>query len=504
MDNKSRQKSMVGHVKTVGFSTALSRVLGMVRDILYAAYLGARELSDAFFIALIIPNLFRNLFGEGALSTAYVPIAQDEAVKKGEGAMRRFFGFTLFTLFIILTTITIICISVFTIILSFYDDATLSLLRITFPYMIFICMAAICQATLNIKEHFLVPALSPVLFNALIIAGLFAGNHYFPDNELIIFLSILVPVIGLIQLLVHLIPLIRKKVLPRFTMSYDSKVVGEFLRIFFPTLLALAVVQVNELMDTIIAKLVIPHDGAVSHIYYANRLIQLPYALFGVSVAVVAFPRLARFFSQNETGQFKKSAREAITIMLFWTIPASAGLLACSREIIELLFFRGEFGMRSLFITSSIVQIYSVGLPLICLNYLLIRTLYSIKDMKTPFVVSICSACVNFVLNAILAYYFYEDGIAYATVATAVFNCALYVLALLRKGVIDKDVIPSGAIIKIVVFSLISALLALNIVGHLNIFIVVSLTFIVYMLLSFLFNREAFRISVSRKSGTHT
>lgn len=470
---------------------AFSRITGMIRDIFYARYLGAKAYSDAFFIAVMVPNLFRNLFGEGALSGAYMPVAQSEMNKHGEESLRRFFGYSLANLLAILTGFCALSILIVTTYQAFNGGLAISLLKFTLPYLIFICAAALCQANLNIKEHFFIPTVSSALFNILIIFCLIGGAPYYSGENFICFLAIAVPIIGLIQLLIHFVPLKINGITPIFVKKYDKQVIKEFLTLFFPSLFALSIVQINEFADTLVATWIIPHDGAVSHIYYANRLMQLPYALFGVSIATAVFPRLIRFYSVGDSANFTKSSEDAFTITAFWVLPASVGLFVAARPVVDLLFLRGEFSAASAKITSTLVMIYALGLPLVCFNYILTRMFYAMKDTKSPFKISVVSTICNFILNIILAMNFYENGIALATSVCALGNCAAYLYLLKgRARVITYS--AAKEVFFTFIISVCSGATAYYCLGKFHVIAVILIASGAYLGLSFQFNRKAF------------
>lgn len=448
---------MVGGARTVSLLTFLSRILGMVRDVVIAYVFGATKAMDAFVIAFVVPNMFRHLFGEGALTSAFLPAFVGRLEKEGRLRANDLFNAVLFWLVKVLTVLTLagmLIAFVVPLVLPGEDLALImKMLRVTMPYLLLICTAAIMGAALNGVGHFAMPAAAPAVLNVVFILAALIAHRVQSDVTKVTILAWAVLVGGVLQLLMQVPPLYSNAL--GFDLSHRrDEGLKDVLRMFLPAVLGLAVVQINELLDNVIAKVCVPDDGAVSALYYANRLNQLPLAIIGISIATAALPAFSAAAARNDEAGLRASIGHALRLCLFVSIPATFGLMALSREITDVLFYQGKFTREALERTQMVVRMYAMGIPFFAANVILTRACYAQQDARTPVRVSLMTVGLNLVLNLTLVWFLKEAGIALATSITGVFNFLLLLTLLKRRvaGLDEKDVL--GVTVKSAVLSL--------------------------------------------------
>lgn len=426
----------------VSVLTLLSRILGMVRDILFAGIFGASRLSDAFFIAWTVPNMFRQIFGEGALTSAFIPVFVSRLTKDGKEKAQTVFNSVVTFTCLILVFLVVLIIGV-SYVLQFVLPENenvgiiLPLIRITAPYLILICITALLSAALNSFNHFMMPSLAPILMNVVFIATALYVTRFDDEEKKIYWVAYSVLVGGAIQLVVQIPPL--KKFGMTYAPSVDRKSedLKSILATFVPIALTLAVIQINEFSDNIIAQIMVPGEGAVSRLYYGNRLIQLPIALVGLAIATVAFPSFSRLWAQGDKKGFGASLSEAVGSCLFLVIPATAGLCLFSDEILELLFKRGKFTDYEVVRTTAVIFGYAGAIVFYSVNHTLNRALYSIGRSKEVMKIGLKTVLLNIALNITFVLWLQEAGIAAATSVTAAVNTVLLLRAL--KGEVEIE-----------------------------------------------------------------
>jgi putative peptidoglycan lipid II flippase len=410
----------------------------MARDIICASFFGAGLAWDVFVIAFAIPNMFRHLFGEGALSSAFIPafVARKETGQLDSAGklLNRLAGWMIK----LLGTIVVLGMLIALMISVYSPDVKLALVSetvvITLPYLLLICLTAIMGAALNGVGRFASPAAAPILLNVVLIASAFASPLAGDTRVQLWILSGAVLIGGLAQFGIQIPPLssagIRFR--PMFRSEEDS--LREVLRAFLPAVVGLGVIQINEFCDNLIAELLIPGDGAVSALYYANRLNQLPLGIIGFSIATAAFPKMSADAARNDLPALGESLVRAVRLSLWVAIPAAVGLMVLPKEITALLFERGRFDALATDRTFPVVLAYAVGIPFYAATMVLTRAFYSMRDMKTPVRVSLITVGLNLALNVVLVLAISEAGIALATSITGLINFFLLV-ALLRRRV---------------------------------------------------------------------
>ncbi|MDQ7780271.1 MAG: murein biosynthesis integral membrane protein MurJ [Planctomycetota bacterium] len=434
---------LVRSAAIISLCTLLSRVLGLVREIFAATFIGAGWVMDAFAIAFQVPNLFRRLFGEGALSAAVVPVFSEQLEKKDKRSAARFVNASITMLGLVLGILTIAGIGISFLLPLMAGDTPESqrwmdlfsrLLRIMLPYLPLICIVALVSAVLNVLKHFAMPALASTVLNICWIAGFVLAWKMTSDPEqAVIIIAWAIIVGGVLELLLQVPVLMAKGIKYRPVVDFKDEGVRSVLKLMGPTALGIAVVQINLLVDSVIAKVCVTGDGAVSALYFGNRLMQFPLALIGISLATAVFPYLAEHAARGKTAEFASELTRAFNLCLFVALPASVGLVLVAAPIVKLFFqwerFTASAGAR----TVSVLVCYSVGVWAYCCLHVVNRAFYALKDTATPVRVGAMMVGANVTLNLILVWPLGESGLALATAVTATANLLILMRILGRR-----------------------------------------------------------------------
>ena len=441
---------LIRNFATVGALTAVSRVLGFARDILIAALLGAGPVADAFFVAFKLPNLFRRLFAEGAFNSAFVPLFARVRAEEGTEGGEAFASSVLSWLLVVLLVVTTLA-ELFTPILVLvlapgFDGGDTDLAtfytRICFPYLAAMSLVAFLSGVLNTLDRFAAAAFAPVLLNIVLIATL-AGTAAL-DLEPIAaatVLSVGVFVAGIVQTL--LLALVVRRLGVRLTLRRPrpSPRLARMLRLGVPGVIAGGITQINIVVGTIVASY---WTGAVSHLYYADRLYQLPLGMVGIALGVVLLPDLSRRLRGGDTGGALWTQNRALEFALMLTLPAAAALIVVPLEIVSVLFERGAFDREDAAMTAAALAAYGFGLPAFVLVKVFSPSYFAREDTATPMIFAGISMAVN-VIGAIgLAYWLAAEGLAHVGIAAATsiagwVNAALLFAALMRRGDFKPD-----------------------------------------------------------------
>lgn len=436
MDEKKRVTRATG---IIGAATLLSRVFGYVRDMVIAGFLGAATASDAFFVAFRIPNLMRRLFAEGSLSIAFVPVFTEEIQANGRERAFDMARSAIRLLSIILVVVTMLGMLfspalVQVIGFGFADtpekfSLTVSLTRIMFPYVFFVCLVALSMGILNVLGHFAAPALAPVLLNIAMIGSLWGATFFTGDNVIRVkCLAWGVLAGGALQLLLQAPFLIRQglRFWQRAKLFHPAlKKVGVLM---LPAVFGAAVYQVNTLIGTMLATML--PEGSVSCLYYADRLVQFPLGVFAISAATALLPSISRQAAANDTDAIIDTFGYAMRMILFISLPAMTGLIVLREPIVALLFQRGEFGEQAARMTSQALLFYAVGLWAFSSVRIVVSTFYALSDTKTPVVTAVISITANAVLSIILMGPMAHNGLALATSIASMLNLLMLIWAL--------------------------------------------------------------------------
>lgn len=408
---------LLKHTFLFSSATLISRLLGLLRDAAFAHYFGVSAEYDAYLVAILLPFFLRHIFAEGAFSSAFIPL-----FSRKEGKDAQIFFSTAFWFIAISTTLLYIPVFIFSdkIVLILGSGLTGSqitltsfLLKITYPFIIFISLWALISGTLNTKDIYFIPAFAPSLSNISSILFIVLSSFFVP--------KILGPAIGftlggLLQFI--LVFFMLRKIKFRITFDFNSKDLKQILNLFGPALLGVAVTTLNTVIDTNIATWT--GIGGVSTIQYALRIYQLPLGIFAVSVANALLPKLSFSSSKMDNKDYEKNLKDSIELTLFFTIPATLGLLFLNKEIVALIYQHGSFTYQDTINTAQVLFFYSLGLPFYSLHTIFIRTFHSKLNTKYPSIVAVIMLLMNTILDIILAFRFGVVGIAAATAISGV------------------------------------------------------------------------------------
>ncbi|MCK5687451.1 murein biosynthesis integral membrane protein MurJ [bacterium] len=440
----NRKDRLIRSASVISIVTLFSRILGFCRDALVAHFLGISYFADAFFVAFRIPNLFRRLLGEGALSNIFITVFSDFRENKGEESAWKVASNTFKILFIILFLISLTGFVfaepiVRMITFTFGDNSpkvllTIDLTRIMFPYLFFIGMAAFVMGILNSFKHYFLPALSPVMLNMALISGI-AGYKFFNcsggSEQLVFILAYSVVAGGILQFFIQFPKIFHFGF--RFIKNIDFN--NEGVKIIFfrliPTIFALAVTQVNIFVDTLLAWSL--GQGAVSALYYSNRIMQFPLGVFGVAIATATIPEISDLIAKNKKKKFIHTLNHGLRMMFLIILPSTVGFCVLSRSIIRVIFQRGAFDSAATDATAYAFIMYSIGLVAYSGVKIITPAFYALKDTKLPTYIAIYCMILNIFLNLILMRYLSFGGLALATAISAFANFFLLVYYLGKK-----------------------------------------------------------------------
>jgi putative peptidoglycan lipid II flippase len=436
---------MLRGVLTVGAWTLISRILGFARDMLIAAFIGTGPIADAFFVALKLPNLFRRLFGEGAFNAAFIPAFSGLLQSEGVNAAQRFAqeAFAVMAFWLgIMTILGEIFMPQLMVVLApgFAENPekfqlAVDLSRITFPYLILICLAALVSGVLNGMEKFTAASASYVLFNIVSIACMIWMTPYVPTVGHALAWG--VSLSGIAQLGVLIIAVRRggmKLSIPRPRLTPQMRLL---MRRMAPGLVGAGVTQLNLAVDVIIASLLPP--GTVSVLYFADRVQQLPLGVIGTAVGTALLPMLSRQVRAGEAAASIATLNRAIEYALFLTLPAVLALIVCAYPIILVLFGRGAFDAESALLSSQALAAYAVGLPAFVLVKVLAPAFFARGDTSMPVKIGMGCVALNLILNVALMVPLAHIGPALATSIAAICNVLGLAFVLLRRGQIKPD-----------------------------------------------------------------
>ena len=451
MDGKNRISGLKLALKTsvVSGMTLLSRILGLVRDVVFARFFGAGLLMDAFLVAQRIPNMLRRFFAEGAFSAGFVPVMarykeqhdHDEA-RQYLDAMAGTFGVVLF----IVTLAGVIGAPLLVLIVApgfvgdggDFDLAAL-MLRFTFPYLFFVSLTAFAGGILNTYGRFGVPAFTPVILNVVLIAAAVWAAPLL--EQPIMALAYAVFVAGLAQLLFQLPFLARIHALPRPRWRPRHEGVRRAFKLMVPAIFGSSVAQINVLLSGIIASLL--PVGSISYLYYSDRLMEFPLGLFGIALATVTLPYLSRLWANEERDEFSRTLEWSMKVAMLIAVPAAIGLIMLASPLVITLFHGGEFDVRSVEMTVLALQAYAVGLVGFSFVKVLAPAFFAREDTRTPVRIGIFALLANLVLGASSAWYLTTLGFAgpHTGLAAATSFAALLNAGLLYRGLHKADVI---------------------------------------------------------------
>jgi len=413
--------NLIASTSTFGFFTLISRILGYVRDILIAIFLGTSLFADAFFVAFRLPNTFRRLFAEGTFNAAFIP-SYAGALAKNKAEADNFAKNVFNLLFVILLFFVLVAEIfmpqlIFLIAPGFYKDPdklklAIDLSRITFPFLFFICLASFFGAILNSYNKFAVAAAAPIILNIILIGSLFFSKWINISDVLV--LSYAVSLAGFLQLIV-LFFFVKKNFKPILSIKIK---IDEQIKLFFrkllPSIFSSGVTQINILVGTIIASF---QAGAVSYLYYADRVYQINLAVAGIAVGTVMLPELSKHVKDNNSEQVTNLQNRALELCLFLSVPAAVALVLASEQIITSLFGYGSFNNVSVINTAIALTFFGFGVPAFSVLKIFSNYFFARNDTKTPFYLSVISVILNILISVS---FFNKFGFVIIPIATSI------------------------------------------------------------------------------------
>ena len=454
-------------ISIVGSLTFLSRILGYFRDLLIARVIGAGLISDCFFVAFKLPNLFRRILGEGAMNAAFIPVVSGVRTKSGKKSADAFFSnifsFLLVALLAFVLILEIFMPLIITLIAPGFSDNpekfnhSINLTRLTFPFVLFICLTSLMGAYLNTLGKFASMAVTPIILNLSLIFTLLI---FFKSENLFLIsstLSFVVSIAGIIQVIWMYYNIRRNKSKLSINFSFfktfkSDKEITKFFKLLLPAILGNGAYQINLLIDMILAS-TLP-DGSISFLYYADRVNQLPLGVLGIAIGTALLPVLSSQVKKNQKKEAEKSISKAIKFGILFSIPAFFGLLIFSENIISFLFFRGAFEYKDVQATSSALIALCCGLPAFIMIKILVIPFFANEDTKTPIKISLFCMSINLILNLILIREFLHVGLAISTSVSAWINFILLFYILNKNLNYSFDVSIFKVFLKVSVASL--------------------------------------------------
>lgn len=452
--------SLLRAAATVSGLTLASRVFGLVRDIMAAAIMGAGPVADAFFVALRLPNFFRRMTAEGAFSVSFVPLFTKSLHTEGRDQAQQFANEAMAVMLAVLIPFCVLAIIFMPFVLGILApgfsveggryDLAITLTRITFFYLLFMSLTALVGGMLNAIDKFAAFATAPVLFNVMQIAFLLIA-FMFPTPGHAMAWGVLVS--GVLQFIWLVWCLRRNGMSIKLMVPKITTKVKRLLELMAPGMIGASAVQINLLVDTIIASFL--PIGAVSFLYYADRLVQLPLGLIGTAVGTALLPKLAERIAQKKESESMHLFNRSLEWTFLLTIPASVALVLIAEPVIHVLFQRGAFDLDSTTATARALQAYALGLPAFVGIKVLSTALYAQEDTKTPVKVTLICAALNIVLCLALIGSFAHVGIALATTIAGWIQVFILGSFIHRKNHLNYDAVLKKNMMYIILASIV-------------------------------------------------
>ena len=436
----SKKQSLLRATSLVSLMTFMSRMAGFVRDMVVASFFGAGAGMDAFFVAFRIPNFMRRLFAEGAFSQAFVPVLSEYQKTRSPEDVRTFIARVSGHLSAVLALVTGIGIIASPLIVflfapgfsqdSIRADLATHMLRITFPFLMLVSLTAMAGALLNTYGYFGVPAFTPVLLN---ISMILAALYLCPNLPLpVVGLAWGVLIAGMAQLLFQIPFLYSRGLLVKPQLKRHDPGVNQVLKLMLPALFGVSIAQLNLMVDNIFASFL--QVGSVSWLFYTDRLTDFPLGVFGVAIATVILPHLARASSGNSTQEYSAALDWGLRTILLLGIPAALGLCFFSMPLIASCFTYGQFQITDLLQTQKSLVTLALGVPAFMMVKVLASGFYARQDIRTPVKVGALSMVINTLLCASFVWSFKHAGLTLASSLAGFVNCTLLLALLLKKG----------------------------------------------------------------------
>ena len=493
--------NLLSSASIFGFFTLISRILGYLRDILIAIFLGASIFADAFFVAFRLPNTFRRLFAEGTFNAAFIPSYTSSKLKSKQTG--KTFADDVLSLLVITLIVIVTLAEIFTPLLVYLiapgfiaDNIKFNLAveftRITFPFLLFVSLSSFFSAILNSHNKFAVAAAAPIVLNIFLILILIFQSYL--NDDLVIYLSYAVTFAGIVQL-IFLLFFLKKYYFPKITLNFkiDHRV-KLFFKKLLPSIFSSGVTQINILVGTIIASF---QASAVSYLYYADRIYQINLAIAGIAIGTVLLPNLSKHIQSKNKKKIDFIQNKALELSLFLSLPATIALLIASEEITSSLFGYGSFDLSSVKNSSNALFYFALGLPAFAIIKIFSSFLFARHNTKIPFYFSFFSVITNIIMSV---YFFDKMGFIIIPIATTIsswLNSILLLIYLINKEyfLIKFDFIKS--FFKIVLSTILTSIIFYNLINFfsenlsynseyklITIILLVIVTFIIYIFIS--------------------
>ncbi len=427
--------------------TLLSRVSGLVRDVVFAHVLGDKAAADVFFVAFRMPNFFRRIFGEGAFALAFVPVFTDYRLNKTEAETNSFLQLLIGRFSLILLLVSVLGVVFAPVLVALLASGFISqpekfqlavdATRITFPYLFFISLVAMSAGMLNTCGRFAVPAATPILLNICLIAAAIILTPMVSSSPLALSIGVLVA--GFAQLLWQL-PFLKKEKLiikPRLLKGDGDEVgIAGAVKVFhltLPAIFGVSVAQVNMMVNTLLASFLA--TGSISWLYYSDRLMEFPVGVFGIALSTAILPDLSRKHAQQALDEFSKTLDWAMRIVCLICIPATVGLILLAQAIVTTIYYHGSFTKHGIDMTVSSLIAFSLGLIAIVMVKILAPGFYARHNTKTPVRIAMIAMTLNIIISLLLVWRFKHVGLAMATTLSATANAIMLYLVLRRQRI---------------------------------------------------------------------
>lgn len=423
---------------TVGGLTLISRIFGLIRDMAIAYAFGAQQSADAFFVAFRIPNLLRRFFAEGALTISFVPVFTDYLHRDREEA-KTVVNVSFSLLAVVLLAVVVIGVLaapllVKAIAYGFTENpekykTTVTLTRIMFPYILLVSLAGLGMGVLNSFKHFGAPAAAPILLNCGIIFGAIVLAQYIDPPVMGLAIGVLIG--GLFQFAIHLPFMARFGMFPRFRFKFKHPAVRKILPMMGASAYGAAVYQINVVVITLLASFLV--EGSVSWLWYADRIMEFPLGILGISLATVLLPTMSDHSSMGDDIMMRKTLNYGLRMSFFLTFPAMIGLIVLSEPVMRVIFQHGSFTAASTKASAQALVFFSLGLPFIAAVRVTTNAFFSIKDSKTPIKMANLSVLVNVICAIVLMFPMVHNGLALALSISALCNFAFQIITYRKK-----------------------------------------------------------------------
>ncbi len=444
--SKAQKRNLLRSGVIVSAMTMLSRILGLLRDVVLSRFIGAGSSADAFFIVFKIPNFLRRLFAEGAFAQAFVPVLSEYREKGGYEAVKALVDRVTGCLGLVLTLITVLAIVGSPILVTifapgFRGDAqqfelAQEMLRLTFPYLLLISLTGLAGAILNSYDRFAIPAVTPVFLNVCLIVSAIYLSPYFEVPAMALAWGVLVA--GFVQLAFQLPFLGQLRLLPAPKVDWHYPGVKKILTLMGPAIFGVSVAQINLLLDSVIASFL--QKGSISWLYFSDRLVELPLGVFGIAIATIILPNLSRQHTSSDNESFNGMLNWGLRLVMLIGIPAALALFILATPILSTLFLSERFDQGDVFMATASLRAYTLGLLAFMLVKVLAPGYFSRQDMKTPVRIGIIAMVANmgFNLAFVLPLHFIWNmghvGLALATSVSSFLNAYLLYRGLRASG----------------------------------------------------------------------